>query len=205
MPVLHRAALSAAERQAMTAFQACANQVYRFWWPLRHSNLTATLFREGEPDSASLIPEVDFRSLTMAVRLAYLKSEKGRVESIFEILRSIHDIELDEHVVTLEKDWSDLLTGKRGFHYQSDSHVFAPRTVLDTWLNAACFHQDAKRQDSLRVLRSFDPLASLSLQVMVMGMARLILNLDALIRAASEEAQRDYDQAPDHDISGGML
>lgn len=197
--------LPAHSRYAVKSFRSTADQVFQYFWPIRNHELKATILRATEPDAAVLIPKVAFRSLAIAVRLAYMPSEKGSFASICEILRSLADPEILKGLERIENDWAATLSGRRLTVFQSPEGSYNPRDILDTWLYAQVVHQDEKRQPAVEQLRVFEPLASLTLQVTVRQLAIAILNLDAVLRFALGVEQRDLTKEPSEGISDGIF
>jgi len=197
--------LSPDAQYAVAAFRAAADQVHHFFWPVRDHQFGASLFRETEPDTAELIPEPTFRSLAMAVRLAYMASEKGSFAAVSVILRRVPDTGIADRLARIEKDSDDTLTGRRLMSFQTPTESYSPRDVLDTWLYAQALHQDGTRQVDVVALRDFEPMTSIALQLTVRQLAIAILNLDSLLRYAVGEAQRDFTKIPSEDISTGLL
>ncbi len=197
--------LSADSQYALRSFRTTADQVYRFLWPIRGHEFKANLFRATEPDTAELIPEAPFRSLAIAVRLAYMESEKGSFSAICDLLRPLRDPEVITGLARVEKDWADNLTGHRLIQFQTPEASYNPREVFDTWLYAQALHQDAKRQPAVEHLRGFEPMASVTLQLVVRQLAIAILNLDSVLRNALGVEQRDFAKGPLEDIATGIV
>ena len=77
--------------------------------------------------------------------------------------------------------------------------------MFETWLYASAFHQDEKRQLDLETLRSFEPSASLTLQLVVCQLAIATVNLDALVRYLLGQPTRDLANHAEQDTAFGLL
>lgn len=197
--------LSQVDQFAVSSFRAAADQVHHFFWPVRNHQLKADLFRHTEPDRAELFPEPVFRSIALAVRLAYSRSEAGRFDNILGILGGVREPMVAAKLERIRKDWSDALSGQRSVIFELQGTVYSPRQVFDTWLNAQAFHQDMKRQPDVAALRDVEPLSSLALQLTVRQLAIAVLNLDSLLRYVIGASQRDFSQEPDDNITQGLF
>ncbi len=197
--------LPAAQQYALASFGRAADEVFRFWVPHRDHKFSVTMFRASAPDAAELIPETPFRSLALAVRLVYLPSEKGAFGNVVKILRSEAPPAFASELDKVQVHWDDALTGRGNLVYQTNERSFSPGDVFETWLYANAFHQDAKKQSDLDALRTFEPTASLTLQMVVCQLAIATVNLDALVRYGTGRAARALDETPTQDVSFGFI
>jgi len=134
-----------------------------------------------------------------------MESEKGSFSAICRLLHSVADQNVADGLARVEKDWADNLSGRRLVQFRTEHGTYSPRMVFDTWLYAQTFHQDAKRQGAVAELREFEPMGSVTLQVLVRQLAIAILNLDAVLRYALGLGQRDLKMAPESGISTGLF
>lgn len=93
----------------------------------------------------------------------------------------------------------------RNIIYQTTERSYNPREVFETWLYAASFHRDRNKQPDLAALRTFEPTASLSLQLVVFQLAIASINLEALSRYLTGRPARHRESAQDADVSYGFI
>lgn len=202
---LELASLNAEDQYALISFGRAADEVFRFWAPYRDHGFSVTMFRVDAPDSAELIPETPFRSLALAVRLVFQPSEKGAFERVATLLRGRIAPAFAPDLAKIQAHWDRSLSGRGSLVYRTSERSFSPRDVLETWLYANAFHQDAKKQSDLAALRAFEPTASVTLQLVVCQLAIATINLDALVRYLIGRPARDLEEQPGQDVAFGFI
>jgi hypothetical protein len=129
-----------------------------------------------------LLQDEPFRSLAVAIRLAYLQGEPAHFYAVCNVLHRISGPQLQARVRSVRAGYRDALSGSGlsiGDGQEPDSYTAAE--VLDTWLHGLVFHQDPVRQRDATRLLSAGPGFPWSVQRVALLLAGRILDLDDVI------------------------
>lgn len=185
--------LIASERERLNSFRRAAREVR-----------DASIIAEGRsvqvhavPDNAGcmdiyveLLAYEAFRSLALAIRLAYQQREPAHFYSICNILTREGNTEIRERVAHLRDQYRDALRDPAGGVTVDDGqrpNVFSATEVLEHWLYGMVFHQDVDRQPAVKRLLTAGPRFLWSVQRTSLQAAGRILDLDDVVAAFLEE------------------
>lgn len=132
----------------------------------------------------SLLGREPFRSLALAVRLAYQQGEVANFYSICNILRRHGNADIAPRVDRLRAEFGDALSdSSNAVTVDSDGGpaVFSATDVFEHWLYGVAFHQDPHRQPAVTLLRTDETRFLWSVQATALQLAGKILDLDDVI------------------------
>ncbi len=179
----------------LAAFREAARQI-------RHASVIAQGGRVGlarrrisETESElvfKLLDEEPFRSLALSLRLVYQQREPAHFYTVYSLVRQRAPTALHERLDAIRAQYKDALANA-AFRFavvQDGKQVWmAPRVALETWMNAAAFHQDSDKQELFRAL-SHDPNAfKLTTQITALLLCGCVLQLDDTIADVTGEPQ----------------
>lgn len=205
MTLLDVSSLPEVDRYSLRAYRRAVEQIYRFWWPHRTHEFTATFLVAGAPNDASLIPDAEFRALVMAVRLVYMPNEPSRFDRIADILGTVKDEDIRTGIQVAKSMWTRALDSLAFVAYQTNDQIFLPRKVMETWFYALALHQDQNKEADAERLRVMDPMPSMTLQLTVMELAIASFNLDNALAYAMGESGHDGESPPRQRRGSGIF
>lgn len=178
--------LSDRERAQLASFRNVAKQV-RDASIIAEGHTIEVVSRYGDPGYVdifvSLLKEEPFRSLALAIRLAYMQGEPAHFYSIANILARHGNNTIAAQVAELRRQYKDALHSKDNQIVVGDGSnmaVFTAQGVFETWLYGIAFHQDEDRQDAVRILISTGYEFQMSVQLTALQLAGRIMDLDDL-------------------------
>lgn len=180
---------TADEVSVLGAFRRTARAVHAIFAPLAHHSLTLDL-REPATPRLDSYPEDALRSLALAVRQAYMPSERTNFEHICRILERTTNAYAKAYIDTARSNWHFALVSPPGLGIEGRS--YSGEDVFETWLYARAVHQDLNKQSDAERLDKMGPLPTWVVQCIVRGLAVCILQLDiAVADALGEEPLPD--------------
>jgi hypothetical protein len=126
-----------------------------------------------------LLPEKDLRAAAPALRLAFLHGELAYFPSVVAALRLLKDPAIDVRLERICDGWKRVEAGNIAF-YDADEPLQGS-TIRDAWLFGEVTHKGDAWKVKLDRLRHEGDLAVFALQVALLGHARLVMALDAVI------------------------
>jgi len=175
-------------RQQLESFRRAAAQV-------REASIIAEAqeikvhFHPGDPGYmdvfVQLLHNEAFRSLALALRLVYQQGEPAHFYSICNLLhRESESAEMKERVATLRAQYASALrdpSGQLTAGEPPNIATFTAQEVFEHWLYGIAFHQDADRQESVRLLESEGARFQWSVQAIGLQLAGRMLDLDDVV------------------------
>jgi hypothetical protein len=187
--------LSNHERNCLLAYRAAARQV-REASIIAEGHTIRISSTPGEPGFVDifvhLLAEEPFRSLALAIRLAYAKGEPAYFYYICNVLRREADADIKARVDAVRGQFHAALRAPENQIVLGDGNnlaVFTAQQVFEHWLYGIAFHQDPKRQDSVRLLASHGVGFPWSFQATALQLAGRILDLDDVVADYLKEAR----------------
>jgi len=179
--------LTEAERTRLTAFRKAAREV-------REASIIAqghVVAIEGRPNERGEIEAVitllghePFRSLALAIRLAYQKREPAHFLSACKILSREGSPATQARVATIRDQYHAALRNPAGaivVDTGGSRHIFTAQQVFEHWLYGIAFHQDSDRQSSIQLLAAVGGAFPFSVQSTGLLLAGRILDLDDVV------------------------
>ena len=180
-------ALTEDERQRLGSFRSAAREV-------RDASIIAqgqVLAIEGRyNDNGEIEAVIDllgneaFRSLAMAVRLAYQQGEPAHFFTICNILSREGTPEIRARAAALREAYHAALRNPAGaivVETGQSRDIFTSQQIFEHWLYGIAFHQDTDRQSSIRLLAGTGRAFPFSVQSTGLLIAGRILDLDDVI------------------------
>lgn len=161
------------ERQRLRAFRRAAGDVYRVV-----GEDIGTRLSIGSKGCV-LLPEIEIRAAGPALRLVLLEREQAYFPDVVAALRLLKDPLIDTRLDRICQAWARVEAGNITF-YDADEPLQGS-TIRDAWLFGELTHQGENWEDKLDLLRQGGVLAIFALQVALLGHARLMMALDAVI------------------------
>jgi hypothetical protein len=186
------------ERETLALYRRAAGKVHERFWPYRHHEFTAKLFRPHLPDEAALIPDAEFIALLTAFRLVYAQRERSNFGRVANVLCRAGDDEVRRIVAILRQNWNEL--PKRPLRFMLEDEHFDPGAMLDTWIDGEIFHQDGGELTRADLLRNLGAMAFLTIQMTVRDMCFPILGIDNVCALLLGEPMRPV-PGPESDTS----
>ena len=192
--------LTVDEARTLAAYRRAAAKVHERFWPYRHHQFQARIFRSDLDDEADLIPDSDFIALLTAFRLVYATREKSHFGRVANIVYLVGDDDARKIVKMMRENWNEV--PRRPWLYVSQDEHFDPGEMIDTWINGEVFHQDERQLVRVDRLRDLGAMAFMTLQLTVRDMCFPLLGLDNLCALLLEEPLRPVPHPDDSAIPG---
>jgi hypothetical protein len=180
-------ALTDGERHQLDSFRRAARQV-RDATIIARGETIDLVVRRGEPGYMDvfikLLAEEPFRSLSTAIRLAYMKGEPAHFYSICNLLYREGDANIRSTVVALRQRYTDALRDPENQLVVDDGlepKVFTAQEVFEHWLYGVVFHQDQWRQEPVRRLAALGFPFPRSVQATALQLSGRIIDLDDVV------------------------
>ena len=180
-------ALTEGERYQLSSFRKAAQQV-RDASIIAEGHRIEIVSKPGQPGYVDLfiklLQEEPFRSLALAIRLAYMQGEPANFNAVCNLLASERDETIRARVAALRQQYRDALRDKDHQIVISDgSHtaIFTAQGVFETWLYGMVFHQDPDRQPAVQTLTATGYEFPLSVQSTALQLAGRIIDLDDVV------------------------
>ena len=182
------------ELLALSAFRSVARDVHRIFGRVAHIPLLLDLSGEGEARWSSF-PEDAVRSLALAVRQPYMKTERTYFPRICEIIERCDSQPVRGYVQAMRGQWTFATASQPGLVVNGASYGGAQ--VFDTWLNAHAVHRDQNKEHALKEIQSQEPWPTWVVQCVIKNLSTCVLNLDlAVADVLGEPALPDEFQHP---------
>lgn len=176
-----------AEIQRLASFRRVAREVRDASIIAEGQRIQLHFAPAGSDDMAiyvSLLGREPFRSLALAVRLAYQQGEPAHFYSICNVLRRHVSRELAPRVDELRSQFRDALldpSGRVAVDSDDGTRVFSAAEAFESWLYGIAFHQNLARQAAVAQLLTAEPRFLWSVQATSLQLAGRILDLDDVI------------------------
>jgi hypothetical protein len=180
-------AFSEGELARLAGFRRAARQVREASIIAEGRDLTVH-FAAGDPGYVNvfvrLLGDEPFRSMALAVRLAYQEGEPAHFFSICGILGREGTPEQRVAIDELRAQWAAALRDPAAqviSHAGPAPRLFDAKEVFETWLYGVAFHQDLARQADVGLLAAEGAFFHWSVQSTSLQLAGRILDLDDTI------------------------
>jgi hypothetical protein len=161
------------DRTRLRAFRRAAGDLYRVLGDKIGARLSVG------SNGRVLLPENDLRAAAPALRLVLLEREPAYFPAVVAALRLLKDPAIDTRLEHICSAWERVEAGIITF-YDADEPLHGSR-IRDAWLYGELTHQGDNWKGKLDRLRNEGELAVFALQVALLGHARLVMALDAVI------------------------
>jgi hypothetical protein len=127
----------------------------------------------------ALLSEQELRAAAAAIRLTLLPNEPANFEKTIDRLRLLQDPQITRRITKIKRDWERVEEGQIAF-YDADEPLRG-KDIRDAWLYGQLTHQRTDSEQNIERLEQEGDVAVFALQVALMGHARLIMRLDAVV------------------------
>jgi hypothetical protein len=183
------------EIQRLRAFRCVAREVREATIIAQGQRIELHVAQDGPDHMAiyvSLLGREPFRSLALAVRLAYQQGEPAHFYSVCNILRQNGQGDIVSLVDSIRSQFRETLSdpsGRVAVDSENGTSVFSATEVFEHWLYGIAFHQNLQRQSAVAQLKTVEPRFLWSVQATSLQLAGRILDLDDVIADFLDEAQ----------------
>lgn len=146
--------------------------------------------RDGVPvpdDVSGMLPDEQFRSLCVSLRLAYQPRQEAHFFSICGILKKAATPEQWERVKQLHAAWGESTRDPLGFEMIVDGDRYTSPDLFELWLNGVAFHQDQEKREAFTRLDELGAFAMLGVQITALRLADRIKDLDDIVAEITEQ------------------